>query len=213
MVSMKVLNGRSPFEVVLGFRPRLPSSLVSQLPVEEISTDEYVARLGKYFAELHSEITKQFSEHEEDLSGRGKGKQSSELKIGDLVLVRRNPSTRREGALRFQERVWPDIYRIARGSHPVFHLTCVGDQTKAPPMKMPVNAANLIKVDMPEFDIDPNQPRELEIQEDPSDPEAGWVRYRIEKFAVDGTVLLRNHEHRNRIKWSDLSKCRYRWVM
>ena len=74
-------------------------------------------------------------------------------------------------------------------SHPVFHLTCVGDQTKAPPMKMPVNAANLIKVDMPEFDIDPNQPRELEIQEDPSDPEAGWVRYRIEKFAVDGTVL------------------------
>ena len=213
MVSMKVLNGRSPFEVVLGFRPRLPSSLVSQLPVEEISTDEYVARLGKYFAELHSEITKQFSEHEEDLSGRGKGKQSSELKIGDLVLVRRNPSTRREGALRFQERVWPDIYRIVRGSHPVFHLTCVGDQTKAPPMKMPVNAANLIKVDMPEFDIDPNQPRELEIQEDPSDPEAGWVRYRIEKFAVDGTVLLRNHEHRNRIKWSDLSKCRYRWVM
>ena len=80
-------------------------------------------------------------------------------------------------------------------------------------MKMPVNAANLIKVDMPEFDFDPNQPRELEIQEGPSDPDDGWVQYRIQKFAVDGTVLLRNQEHRNRVKWVDLSKCRYRWVM
>ena len=66
---------------------------------------------------------------------------------------------------------------------------------------------------MPEFDIDPNQPRELEINEDPSDPDEGWVRYRIEKFSVDGTVLLRSHEHRNRIKWVDLSKCRYRWIV
>ncbi len=80
-------------------------------------------------------------------------------------------------------------------------------------MKMPVNAMHLIKVDMPEFDIDPNQPRELEINEDPSNPDEGWIRYRIEKFSVDGTVLLRNHEHRNRVKWVDLSTCRYRWVM
>ena len=92
-------------------------------------------------------------------------------------------------------------------------VRCVGDQSKIPPMKMPVNAENLIKVDMPEFDIDPNQPRELELHEDPSDPDAGWVRYRIEKFSVDGTVLLRNHDNRNRVKWVDLAKCRYRWIV
>ena len=55
-------------------------------------------------------------------------------------------------------------------------------------MKMPVNAMHLVKVDMPEFDIDPNQPRELEINEDPSDPDGGWARYRIEKFSVNSSV-------------------------
>ena len=43
---MKVLNGRSPFEVLLVFRPRMPGSLVSQLQVEEKSTDVCVDRLG-----------------------------------------------------------------------------------------------------------------------------------------------------------------------
>ena len=213
IMPMKVLGGRSPYEVVMGFRPRLPASLIGEVPVTEVSVDTYVSKLHKHFKQVYDDMAQRFKDHEEDQVGRGEGSLSAELKIGDLVLLRRNPSVRREGALRFQERVYSDIFRIESGSHPTFRLQVVGDPNKEVPVRQPVSADNLIKLDMPELQLDPNTPRLLELQDDRADPEGGWVKYRIEKYSVDGSVLLRNEEIPSRVKWVDLSKERYRWIL
>lgn len=125
------------------------------------------------------------------------------------MLLRRNPSVRREGALRFQERVYPDIFRIVSGGHPTFRLQVVGDPNRDVPVRQPISADNLVKLDMPELQLDPNTPRLLELQDEKADPEGGWVKYKIEKYSVDGSLLLRNQEIPSRVKWVDLSKERY----
>ena len=43
------------------------------------------------------------------------------------------------------------------------------------------NASNLIRIELPEIDIDENQRRVVEIY---SDTSADWKRYRIERYAV-----------------------------
>ena len=197
----------------MGFRPRLPSTLIAEVPVTEMSVDTYVEKLREHFSQVYRDMTQKFKEHEEDRVGRGGGSLSAQLRIGDLVLLRRDPSVRREGALRFQERVYADIFRIVKGSHPTFHLEVVGDSNKSVPVRQPVSADNLVKLDMPELELDPNTPRLIELQDDRHDPEGGWVRYRIEKYSVDGSVLLRNEVTPARVKWVNLTKERYRWVL
>ena len=197
----------------MGFRPRMPSTLIAQLPVEEISVDDYVARLGKHFQDMYADLRHKYEALEEDRAGRGAGRQSAQLSVGDLVLLKRNPSTRREGPLRFQGRVYEDIYRIVQGSHPTFRLRPVGDPNKPIPVRQPVSADNLVKLDMPELELDPDAPRVLEIQEDRTDPESAWVRYKLEGFSVDGSVKLRNQSTPAEVQWVDLSKKRYRWML
>ena len=56
IIPMKVLGGRSPYEVVYGIRPKLPAALDPSKAVEKISVGEYVERLGKYFTESYADI-------------------------------------------------------------------------------------------------------------------------------------------------------------
>jgi hypothetical protein len=81
------------------------------------------------------------------------------------------------------------------------------------------SADNLIKIELPELDLDPNQRRVIEIF---SDTSGDWKRYRIERYAVDGRCLLRGM-HRSAIGddfedepetfWHDLATELYRWVI
>ena len=213
IMPMKSLGGRSPYEVVLGFRPRLPSSLLGGLPVEDEDVETYATKLQKHFSEMYKELELKFKEHEEDTAGRGDGRLSAQLKLGDAVLLKREPSTRREGALRFQERVYPEIFRIVRGSHPTFWLKVVGNPGQKVPVREPVSADNLVKLDMPEIEIDPNQPRRLELKDDNGDPTEGWTAYSLERFAVDGNVCLRQVADPAKVEWVDLSTQRYRWLV
>ena len=51
MTPMKVLGGRSPYEVVTCFKPRLPAALNARSQVEFVTMDEYASRLRAYFTE------------------------------------------------------------------------------------------------------------------------------------------------------------------
>ena len=45
MTPMKVLGGRSPYEVVTGLKSRLPAALDARAQVEFVTMDEYASRL------------------------------------------------------------------------------------------------------------------------------------------------------------------------
>ena len=76
--------------------------------------------------------------------------------------------------------------------------------------KQPVSAERLVKMDLPALGLDPGQPRRLELHHAESDE---WIRYDIDRFAVDGRVLLRRLDPPGRGVWTDLSEQRYRWVV
>ena len=63
---------------------------------------------------------------------------------------------------------------------------------------------------MPELELDANQCRRLEIHEPGADT---WDAWDVEKFAVDGRVLLRSVIRPATADWTDLGSKRYRWFI
>ena len=74
-------------------------------------------------------------------------------------------------------------------------------------IKQPIHAERLVRLDMPELELHPGQPRRLEMRTSPIQP---FNEYRIEKFGADGRVLLRTEG--GGASWHDLTKCEYRWL-
>ena len=60
---------------------------------------------------------------------------------------------------------------------------------------------------MPELELRADQPRKLEMRTSEAQP---WNEYQIERFGVDGRVLLRVPG--GSAEWHDLTKCEYRWL-
>ena len=213
MVPLKALNGRSPYEVVLGLKFKLPSSLLAAHQVESISTDEYVERLGRFFNETYRELERTFEASAEKQEGTGTGKIANMLEKGDLVKVKREPTAKREGPLRFQERTYPGVYRIKGGTHPTFQIENIHDPEAKIEMKNSIHAERLIKLDMPELKLGPNQPRTLQMLAVDGDPEGEWETWNVKAFAADGMVKLQKADDPRRVDWVDLSKRRYRWLL
>ena len=61
--------------------------------------------MGKYLTESYADILRLQTEYAEANQEEAPGNLSAELQLGELVLVRREPTVRREGPLRFQSRV------------------------------------------------------------------------------------------------------------
>ena len=80
---MACLGGRSPFEVVTGLKPRLPQTMLTGIPVEHVTVDEYVASLVKHLRDVHSSVQRTtlaaIERDEASLAGR----LSAELEVGD----------------------------------------------------------------------------------------------------------------------------------
>ncbi len=135
---------------------------------------------------------------------------SSELNVGDLVLVKREPTIRRDGPLRFQSRVYPETYKISRKvGRLTFEVASITDPSEGVPFLNPLHAERLVKLDMPELELDPRQSRLVEVYNSSTD---NWTRYKIEKYAIDGRVMLRDVVNPALVDWHDLSELRYRWV-
>ena len=94
--------------------PRLPSGLDTLQPVRHVTIEDYTDRLKRYFAETFANVQRVQAEAREELEKRAGGYLSSELCVGDVVLVRVEPTVRREGPLRFQARVRDELFRVSR---------------------------------------------------------------------------------------------------
>ena len=88
-----------------------------------------------------------------------------------------------------------------------FEVEDIVDKATPIPFRQPVNAERLAKLDMPELELRPGQPKRLEMRERETQP---WNEYVVERFGIDGRVNLRVPG--GAARWVDLSKCEYRWL-
>ena len=141
-----------------------------------------------------------------------KGHISSELHVGDVVLVKRQPDQRTEVPRRLQAETYPFLCRVKRKLNV---STAIIEDLADPRAVLPCNERQhvdrLVRVDLPSLSLAAGQPRVLETANPDAD---GWTRWRIERFAADGRVKLVCQEanQEGRVEWRDLSQTRYRWV-
>ena len=195
-------------EVVTGLKPRVPAVLSSGLPVAARGIDEYVRDLMTHLKDVHQTVQHVKMESLAKEEGRQDGRLSAELFVGDAVLVRREPTAVRAGPTRFQERVYEGVFVVKRKvSEGTYYVEYLADKTAPVPFIQPLAAERLVKLDMPELELNPGQPRKIEMRERETQP---WNIYTIERFAPDGRVSIRHGTKAAR--WVDLSKCEYRWI-
>ena len=84
---MKVLGGRSQYEVVTGLKPRLPAALDARSQVEFVTMDEYASRLRAYFTETYESVKRIQQAAIDEAEHEAGGHLSAELQVGDVVLV------------------------------------------------------------------------------------------------------------------------------
>ena len=112
--------------------------------------------------------------------------------------------------MRFQQRTYPDLYRVSKkvGANTVV-VESVTDRTAAVPVLQPSHTDRLVKVDLPELALDPSSPRRLEVYMEETD---SWRAWNVERFAIDGRVKLRDALLPDKCAWVDLSSVKYRWL-
>ena len=99
------------------------------------------------------------------------------------------------------------VRKVSPGTFVVGDLV---DKDYVCPFKQPVSAERLVKLDMPELELEPGQPRRLELRETLQDD---WGQYTIEKFGADGRVLIKlDGGGAQTRRWVDLTRCEYRWL-
>ena len=207
---MAVLGGRCPYEIVTGMKPRFPIALGLRGEAQHVTVDDYAAGLREYFREAWRTVERAqlaaVEAREETLAGH----LSAELHVGDTVLVKREPVHTREGPTRFQARVYDGVYRVVRkaGRH-TFYVQDVADPRRELGFLQPLAAERLIKLDLPTLEISESQPRVLEMREGDYDV---WVRWHVLRFAIDGRVQLKRSDSEE-VRWMDLSRVSYRWVV
>jgi len=218
---LESLMGRSPYQVVTGLRPKLPRAMMgSSNAIEPVGIDEYVGNLIGYLRECYSSIRQQAVSIREvkEVMAREEGTLGMELEVGDVVMMKLDPTVRREGPKRFQSRVRDELYVIDQKVSPhTFRVkTYWSPQTLVPGTQ---HAENLVRVELPWVELDPNGLRIIEIFRNTV---GDWARYRIERYAPDGRCLLKRMRQQDGSDqwtedgvgtWSDLSVELYRWVV
>ena len=209
---MPVLGGRSPYEVVTGLRPTWPSMLDARHNVREITVDEYSRSLIEHFRTTYAEVERVQEAMVESRDKNLKGRLSAELRVGDVVLVKRVRDERQPGPVRFHDKTYPELCRVKKKINVhTFVVEDLADPGAVLPFHDQQHAERLVKVELPTLGLGEAQPRTLELLQDDG---ATWVRWRVEKFAVDGRVqlvCLGDSGPGHKI-WVDLSRVRYRWV-
>ncbi len=73
-----------------------------------------------------------------------------------------------------------------------------------------IHAERLVPLDMPDLEVNPNQPRRLEIYDNMT---REWDEAYLEQFALDGQVLLRFKKNPQNPEWSALAKRINGWLV
>ena len=188
----------------------MPAALDVGNSVELVNVDDYMVRLFEYFRATYKEVRAVQERAVEEREERVAGHLSQELEVGDVVLIRRDPMSKREGPVRFQPRTYPDLYRVtAEVGVNTVRVCPLVDATGPVPVTQPINGERLVRVELPELNLDPHAPRKLEIHDKDAD---SWVSWNVERFSVDGRVRLRRGDDSRVCRWFDLSNVKYRWL-
>jgi hypothetical protein len=180
--------------------------------VREITVDEYSRSLIEHFRTTYAEVERVQEAMVESRDKNLKGRLSAELRVGDVVLVKRVRDERQPGPVRFHDKTYPELCRVKKKINVhTFVVEDLADPGAVLPFHDQQHAERLVKVELPTLGLGEAQPRTLELLQDDG---ATWVRWRVEKFAVDGRVqlvCLSDSGPGHKI-WVDLSRVRYRWV-
>ena len=91
ILPLKVLGDRSPYEVVTGLRPKLPSALLAKFPVQETTVDTYSEALIDFLRSTHMRIKALMQDAQARSEQEAEGSMSRELHVGDRVLRKLSP--------------------------------------------------------------------------------------------------------------------------
>ena len=209
---MQILGGRSPYEIVTGLRPTWPSMLSTRQNVREITVDEYSKNLIEHFRTTYAEVERVQEAMVESRDKNLKGRLTAEIHVGDAVLVKRVRNEKQPGPVRFHDKTHRELCRVKKKINVhTFIVEDLADPKAVLPFHEQQHAERLVKVELPALGLSEAQPRTLELLQDDGET---WVRWKVEKFSVDGRVqLLCLGETDAGLKvWKDLSRVRYRWV-
>ncbi len=218
ILPLKSLGNRSPYEVVTGLRPKLPSTLLARFPVQEVDVDTYAAQLIDYLKVTYHRIKALMQDAADMAEQNAPGSMMRELEVGDLVLRRLNPKQIQKlagtGPYRFTRTVDPRIYRVAKKIADqgfAYRLCDHHNPSMAVDFKQPVSRRMLIKLDMPDMELEAVQERRrLEIY---IDDENCWYRATLEAIALDGRARIRWDDSPGKLEDVDITEHRYRWIL
>ena len=127
------------------------------------------------------------------------------------MLVKRPPKAGGyEGPIRFRPSTYPGVYKIHTKISPTtVKVVDFADPSRDLQFGQPLHADRLIRLDLPELELMPDQPRKLEMQ---GDDGVTWTVKKISRFSADGRVFLHNEDGSGG-EWFDLTKEKYRYVL
>ena len=214
-MNMAVLGGRSPIEVVMGIKPRLPQTIAAGLPVRDVGIDAYVRELIVSLNRTWQSVRDHGREIAQLREGTAHAGRGEELRVGDFVLRIATSSERPRGRERFLDRHDGEIYRIKSivGSKTYTIERLNGESVRDHQGNdRKISGEEMVKCSLPELELglDPQQPRRLEIQNKENHNQ--WDAATLDGISPDGKVFLR-FDHTRRVRTlTDLTKCSYRWL-
>jgi len=217
IVPLQVLGNRSPYVVVTGLRLKLPSAMLAKYPVQDITVETYAERLIEHLRETYQRIHALMQDASDRAEEEAEGTLAGELRPGDLVLRKRNPSqidtAAGQGPRRYVRVVDPRVYKIVKGAGGQsfsFYLQDLHEPTRKLTFHQPVSRKFLIRLDMPELaEGVVQEKRRLEIQ---SGETMEWRKGTLETVTIDGEAKVRWDDTPATPEVLDLSETRYRFI-
>ena len=217
ILPLKSLGGRSPYEVVTGLKPKLPSAMLVKYPVQEITVDSYAEQLVEHLRSLYHRLRALMQDVVDQNEQEAEGSLGQALRPGDLVLRRYSPHEKQKeagaGPWRFTRSVDPRFYRVVRAvaDQPfAYYVVDHAEPSRQLKFKQPLNRRLLIKLDMPELREDSlREKRRIELQTDEGHP---WQRGTVEGLGVDGRAKIRWDHHPAGTEQVELCDRRFRWL-
>ena len=206
----RVLGNRSPYEVVTGLKPKMPTNILSGLAPRSVTIDDYAKDLVESLSGVYNDIRRAQIERAQQDRDKAEGKKNDDYEVGGLVLLKRAVPAGQPA--RFADRTYDRYYRIKRK---IDNNTVVIEDAVEPEAPLPIeydhiNIDRLIKLDVPQTVLEPG-PRRLEVQDD-ADLDK-WHSGRIQEMAIDGRVKIRFDSQPANPEWLDLSERKYRWLV
>ena len=195
----------------------MPVAMLGKYPVAEITVDMYGEALVEHLRTVHHKIKALMQDAADEHEQNAPGALHRELHVGDLVLRRLGKAAHQRQAwtrpLRMTRQTDPTIYRISKvvaNQGFAYRLVDHADPGRTLTFPQPVSRRMLVKLDMPELEIDTMGERRIEVR---NQDEEAWEAGTVEAVALDGRALVRFDERPAAREDVVLADRRFRWIV